>query len=268
MMVLNILNNLPDDWAVQVVTTGKGQSKNGIDINLGLKRLIESGKILEMRLPEAMGKIKRFEIMLSRYLWEHIPADKVIIFGGNQVICSNSPYQISNFAHLDYIGAPWNFANGLGGEGGISLRSRRMMLAAIDYELSKVKDPEKKKTAHLNWGQEDQFYVSRLLEMRDKSIVMAEYPDVRFSEIRLATREETRMFASTNNYVNSTSFTCANTLATATFEERDLYISFCPEIKMVFPSLHDPSCFGAAPNGTECAKTICALKVPRRKGGC
>ena len=45
-------------------------------------------------------------------------------------------------------------------------------------------------------------------------------------------------------------------------------MTICPEIKMIFPSLHDPSCFGAKPNGEKCKKSICALRDPPRKGGC
>ncbi len=37
-------------------------------------------------------------------------------------------------------------------------------------------------------------------------------------------------------------------------------------IKIIFPSLHDPNCFGATPNGTKCAKSICALNPG--PGGC
>ena len=42
----------------------------------------------------------------------------------------------------------------------------------------------------------------------------------------------------------------------------------CPELKQLYPSLHDPSCFGASPNGDVCRTTICALQIPKRKGGC
>ena len=38
---------------------------------------------------------------------------------------------------------------------------------------------------------------------------------------------------------------------------RQKYIDYCPEMKMFYPSLHSPSCFGAEPNILECFKYLC-----------
>ena len=59
------------------------------------------------------------------------------------------------------------------------------------------------------------------------------------------------------------------TLPSVTFEERDKFMKLCPEMKIFYPSLHDPGCFGAQPDGERCKKTICALKNrSERRGGC
>jgi hypothetical protein len=49
---------------------------------------------------------------------------------------------------------------------------------------------------------------------------------------------------------------------------RDTLLQICPEYKVVFPSLHDPNCFGASPNAEACAASICALQPNRPKRGC
>jgi hypothetical protein len=60
---------------------------------------------------------------------------------------------------------------------------------------------------------------------------------------------------------NDNVLVASGTLPDISHEERDRFLSVCPELKILYPSLHDPSCFGASPNSTVCAKTICALQV-------
>lgn len=262
MMIQNTLNNIPPTWKVQIFKTGKGQSKAGIEINPGLKRLIESGRVITTELPESLWKIKRYQLMAHPWLWEHALADKVLVFGGGSVLCSNSPHRLTDFIEYDYIGAPWGFKKGVGGDGSISIRSRKVMLSAINFELAKITDPNKKEDAYKSWGQEDQFFVSRLLEMKKEGI----------SHIKIASKEDTYKFAAINKFVNHTVLAATGILDGAEHDDRDKFLTFCPELKMVYPSLHNPSCFGASPNAQGCANSICALREmvgqPRRKGGC
>jgi hypothetical protein len=38
---------------------------------------------------------------------------------------------------------------------------------------------------------------------------------------------------------------------------RQHYVDYCPELKMMFPSLHSPSCFGAEPDYLGCFRYLC-----------
>jgi hypothetical protein len=260
LMIQNTVGNIPDDWIVQVFYTPQGSSQYGLDINPGIQHYIETGKVILTKISDEVFKTKRkrFELMVEPWIWENMLSEKVLIFGGTCVICSNSPYSFANFSEFDYIGAPWNFRKGVGGDGLISLRNRTLMLAALNFELMKY-EPSKRKDAYKTFGQEDQFFVSRLLELQK----------IGMPNIRLATREDTLRFGAINNYINNDVLVVSGTLAEVPFIERDKFVSFCPEIKMFYPVLHDPSCFGATPNGTVCASTICALRPKtQRKGGC
>jgi len=101
MMLINILGNLPDNWALQVFYTGKGQSQSGIDINRGFQRLIRSKKVVLTLIPNELSsrKRKKFQLMTDRWLWDNMLADRVFLFGGNSALCANSPYTIRDFMH-------------------------------------------------------------------------------------------------------------------------------------------------------------------------
>lgn len=66
-------------------------------------------------------------LMTSKQLWEMIPFDKVLIFQQDAKLLK---YGIEEFTEWDYVGAPWKFQQH-GGNGGLSLRSKEMMLKII-----------------------------------------------------------------------------------------------------------------------------------------
>eukprot|EP01039_Chlorochromonas_danica_P001147 gene1147-1252_t len=265
-MVQNVLHNIPQDWAVQIFHSTDRHTLAGITLNTGLDRLVQSGRILLTPIPEALQKRKkrRIELMADQWLWQNLVADKVLIFSGTTVICSNSPYQIEDFLSFDYIGAPWDAHHGLGGEGSISLRSRQLMIAILTYEEEKhqQKSEEDRANAYKTYGYEDHFFVSRIVEMQRKGILSG-------SDYRIAAKNDSMRFAAFEQYQHDDVWAVSGTLPSIPFDRRDKFLGLCPEVKIFYPALHDPNCFGAAPNGPACAATICALKPKSsRPGGC
>jgi hypothetical protein len=264
MMIQNAHENIPDDWVVQVFYTGEGQSLSGLTMNRGIQKLIDIGRVrLTVIPPELFKKKKRkIELITDVWLWQNVLAEKVLVFGGTAVICSNSPQTIQQYLPYDFIGAPWNAFRGVGGDGGISIRSRSWMVKAIEYELDKHTDPESRANCYKKWGQEDHFFVSRLLEMHRKGLPGTE-------TLRISTRNESMMFAAVGGWYHNDVWAVNGILPDVPFKERDKFMQLCPEMKMFYPSLHDPSCFGASPDGEKCALSICALKPKtERRGGC
>lgn len=105
-VVRNIRANIPDDWIVQIFYTAKGQSQNGIDINIGLQRMIEDGSVILTLIPESVTsrKKKLFELWTEGWIWNNMLADRVLVFEGNSAICGNSPFTFESFSEWDYIG--------------------------------------------------------------------------------------------------------------------------------------------------------------------
>ncbi|KAL3911189.1 MAG: hypothetical protein SGILL_007379, partial [Bacillariaceae sp.] len=67
---------------------------------------------------------------------------------------------------------------------------------------------------------------------------------------------------------DSSPFVVSGTQAHLNWTSRDALLGVCPELKVIFPSLHEPSCFGAHPDGEKCKATICALKDKLPGPGC
>lgn len=71
----------------------------------------------------------------SVYFWELIPFDKVLIFQADSGLLRNG---IEEFLEYDYVGAPFQFQDH-GGNGGLSLRTKSVMLEVIKqfpYDVS------------------------------------------------------------------------------------------------------------------------------------
>lgn len=262
MMIENTINNIPLNWVVQIFYTGKGGSQVGLDINPGIQKHIRKGKVVLTLLSKDflnIKKLKKIQLLYSPWFWSNMLADRVLLFGGSSVICSNSPNPITSFTQYDYIGVPWRSKQGVGGGGGITIRNRNHMLAALEYARSKLSSQEDKENLYKTAGADDNFFVSTLLEMNARNLIQS----------NIAPKDMTYLFCATGGYANVTVFAASGTLSDLTFLDRDKFLQYCPELKMVYPNLHDPHCFGAAPNGEECAKAICALRPKEtRKGGC
>jgi hypothetical protein len=277
-MVQNMRANIPSSWCVQVFHTGEGQSKNGVDINKGLKRMIDRGEVKMTLIPEDLfaKKRKKKMLMTDPWMWENMLAERVMVFGGNQVRCGNAEVDIeTNFGQYDYIGTPWHDVKGRGGDGGISLRSRAAMLAAIQFR-------EDSNTGYNGQEREDVFFVRTLVEMEKVGQVI-KFPGTATPRVPIiAPKQATEVFGGIRHFMkhfNETvddrntetigpPFVASGTLPSMPYDMRDAFMTICPEIKMIFPSLHEPACFGAHPDAEGCRKSICALRVPRRKGGC
>ena len=75
------------------------------------------------------GNIESYSRLLTApAFWHSVSVDVVLVFQTDSVLCSQSPYSITDFVQYDFIGAPWaiksdEHPNFHSGNGGLSLRS-------------------------------------------------------------------------------------------------------------------------------------------------
>lgn len=242
-MIANVYSSLPDDWVIQFFYK---KNKMGTEATMyrGIQRLVQRSMVVLTPIPESMGKVKKRDLLLSLWFWENIIAERVLMFGGNSVICLNSPLNVNNFSHFEYIGSPWREVRGQGGDGGFSLRNRSRMIQILKIRnqvaVSGPSSTTETKIISLK-GQEDYIFV--------KSMELL--------GVNLPSRKETTSFAMSGNIAVGKPFGALGTMSGLNDTRRTKIMEYCPELKIFYPSLHSSSCFGATPDPILCFQYLC-----------
>ena len=237
---------LPPKWKIQVFYHPNNRMALQAINFIGVRKLVDKGAVLLTPLPEDLLKKKRKDILLSTWLWEniHAGAERVVTFGGTSVFCGNSPSKIEGFAQqFDYIGGPWSAFDGLGGDAGLTYRNRSFMLAT-SVGLAQETGLSRRDT-----GRED----TEIASYWNDFLVMN-----RSIPFRLARRAHSNRWAMGDlNDATNFPFGAIGTLGALNEKQRIEAIDYCPELKLFYPVLSHPSCFGAAPKPLDCFKALC-----------
>jgi chemotaxis protein histidine kinase CheA len=135
-VVHNFAKNLPEEWHIQVFhgTTNEDYVRRECRdlIDSGRVSLVNTGHANLKSKPGTYCEYSRY--MLKRKFWEKVVGEHVLIFQTDSCLFKRSPHKIDHFLrhNCDYIGAPWAWANGLVGCGGLSLRKKSSSLYLID----------------------------------------------------------------------------------------------------------------------------------------
>jgi hypothetical protein len=264
-MLHNILANIPDTWKVQIFVNTAWLEKEVLLLHPGLRSMYhghghghghegsnknqetawEVGRVTWIALPANMTRSKPKEIMKSTWFWESVMAENVLLFGGNGALCANSQSPLSDFFEFDYVGTPWPQYEGKGGDGSThSFRHRSAMLSILQkYPPDHDDRPDFR------------YFIQHLLEESSQKTM------------KVADRKTTMAFGGVSE-ADKAPFLLSGIQASLNWTMRDNILSTCPEIKVIFPSMHEPSCFGAHPNGAKCKESICALRDEIPPGGC
>ena len=131
--VANILLHIPADWKVQMIIPVDHWSYFNIS---SLRSQITHGRVfmtaLDFPRVDFTGSEYINLLLTSASLWHQVQGEKILYFQIDSVLCSNSPYNLSQFLQYDFVGAPWT--NGRCCNGGLSLRSRSRMLQMFESD--------------------------------------------------------------------------------------------------------------------------------------
>lgn len=71
--------------------------------------------------------------LTTKWLWEDLaPAEHILLFQSDSMLCANAARSVDDFLEYDLIGAPISEKFGQGYNGGLSMRSRSIILRVLD----------------------------------------------------------------------------------------------------------------------------------------
>lgn len=137
-LILHFHGVLGPEWPIVFFTT-----EEMIQVHLGPSdsaiwhRAVASGAIKVIPIPEEKGfdltdRVGVNLFLVDHWLWERLaPAEHVLLFQSDSMICANSPHKAEDFFHWDFIGPPplqdrhWY-------HGGLTLRNRTMIMDILN----------------------------------------------------------------------------------------------------------------------------------------
>lgn len=145
-LMLHFMAVVPPDWKFRFM--GSVESVEHINRSMAIREQVKAGKLDLSYIPANMSTsgqemISRF--LTNLWLYETLlqPAEWLLVFQTDSIICANSRYTINDFLEYDWIGAPWHPSSTWGGNGGLSLRRVSTMIDVLKNQVRvEDSDPE------------------------------------------------------------------------------------------------------------------------------
>ncbi|UKZ77356.1 hypothetical protein TrVFT333_005076 [Trichoderma virens FT-333] len=98
-----------------------------INRSVAIRHQVAAGKLDLTYIPENMstgGQEEISQFLTTLWLYEVVlqPAEWLLVFQTDSMLCANSRLNLNDFLEYDWVGAPWNPDGQWGGNGGLSLR--------------------------------------------------------------------------------------------------------------------------------------------------
>ncbi|EFQ27039.1 hypothetical protein CGRA01v4_08065 [Colletotrichum graminicola] len=130
-LMLHFISVVPPDWRFRFM--GSIESVKFINQSVAIREQVAAGKLDLTYIPANMSTAG--QEMISRYLtnlwlYETVlqPAEWLLVFQTDSILCANSKRNINDYLEYDWIGAPWNPGGRWGGNGGLSIRRVSAMI--------------------------------------------------------------------------------------------------------------------------------------------
>ncbi|KAG9228189.1 hypothetical protein BJ875DRAFT_500933 [Amylocarpus encephaloides] len=124
-LILHFMSVVPPDWRFQFM--GSLESVEFVNTSRAIRDQVESGKLDLTYIPSNMTTGSQEEIstfLTTLWLYETVlrPAEWLLVFQTDSMLCANSRQTLNSWLQYDWVGAPWSPDARFGGNGGLSLR--------------------------------------------------------------------------------------------------------------------------------------------------
>ncbi|CAN8096556.1 unnamed protein product [Discula destructiva] len=137
-LMLHFMSVVPPDWRFRFM--GSVESVEHLNRSVAIRNQVTAGKLDLTYIPSNMSVASQEEIsrfLTNLWLYETVlaPAEWLLIFQTDSILCANSRRNLNDFLEYDWIGAPWNPGARFGGNGGLSIRRVSAILDVLRSQL-------------------------------------------------------------------------------------------------------------------------------------
>ncbi|RYP06418.1 hypothetical protein DL764_003154 [Monosporascus ibericus] len=124
-LMLHFMSVVPPDWRFRFM--GSTESVEHINQSVAIRQQVSAGKLDLTYIPSNVSTagqemISRFLTDLWLYETALRPAEWLLVFQTDSILCANSRQTLNDYLEYDWVGAPWDPGGRFGGNGGLSLR--------------------------------------------------------------------------------------------------------------------------------------------------
>ncbi|KAK0737016.1 hypothetical protein B0T21DRAFT_347428 [Apiosordaria backusii] len=145
-LMLHFMGVVPPDWRFRFM--GSYESVAHINKSSAIRSQVAAGKLDLTYIPSNMTTGSQEEIsrfLTNLWLYEVVlqPAEWLLVFQTDSILCANSKRNLNEFLEYDWVGAPWSLNARYGGNGGLSLRRVSAIIEVLRHQTRKDgSDPE------------------------------------------------------------------------------------------------------------------------------
>jgi hypothetical protein len=142
-LMLHFMSVVPPDWRFRFM--GSPESVNSINASYAIRNQVSIGKLDLTYIPDNMTTGSQEEIsrfLTNLWVYEQVlqPAEWLLVFQTDSILCANSKQSLNNWLEYDWVGAPWNPSGRFGGNGGLSLRRVSAIVDILRNQVRKEFD--------------------------------------------------------------------------------------------------------------------------------
>ncbi|KAF5631923.1 hypothetical protein F25303_9572 [Fusarium sp. NRRL 25303] len=145
-LLLKFMYQMPPDWKFRFM--GSNESVAYVNSSAAMREHVKSGKLDLTYIPTNMSTagqemISRFLTNLWLYDTVLQPAEMLLVFQTDSILCANNKRTVDEFLGYDYVGAPWDTGGRYGGNGGLSIRRVSSIVSILqNQQRADNSDPE------------------------------------------------------------------------------------------------------------------------------
>ncbi|KAK3333985.1 hypothetical protein B0T19DRAFT_355085 [Cercophora scortea] len=137
-LMLHFISVVPPDWRFRFM--GSFESVEYLNQSVAIRSQVAAGKLDLTYIPANMTTASGEEIsrfLTTLWLYEVVlqPAEWLLIFQTDSILCANSRQTINDYLEYDWVGAPWDTNGRYGGNGGLSLRRVSAMIDILRNQV-------------------------------------------------------------------------------------------------------------------------------------